>query len=157
MRKYPNFTDVHIAVQLVQQHLLKRLSFLYCIFLPSLLYINWPQVCGIISGFSIPLNYVFVFLPIQCSLITVALCSTVWDLKRLFVVVQSLSRVQLFATPWTVAQQDSLNYLPEFAQIHAIESVMPSNHLILCWPLLILPSIFASIRVFSNASALHIR
>ena len=50
-----------------------------------------------------------------------------------------------------------LHYLPEFAQIHAFESVMPSNHLILCRPLLLPPSIFPSIRVFSNESALHIR
>ena len=50
-----------------------------------------------------------------------------------------------------------LQYLPEFALTHAIESVMPSNHVILCYPLLLLPSVFPSIRVFSNKSALHIR
>ena len=50
-----------------------------------------------------------------------------------------------------------LHYLRQFAQTHAIESVMPSNHLILCRPLLLLPSIFPSIRVFSNESVLHIR
>ena len=73
--------------------------------------------------------------------------------------VQSLSRVRLFATPWTAARQASLSSMnsrsppkPMF-----IESMMPSNHLILCCPLLLLPSIFLSIRVFSNESALHIR
>ena len=73
--------------------------------------------------------------------------------------VQSLSRVWLFATPWTAARQASLSItncrsLPKFM---SIESVMPSSHLILCCPFLLLPSIFPSIRVFSNESALHIR
>ena len=72
--------------------------------------------------------------------------------------VQSLSRVWLFMTPWTAACQASLSNtnsrsLPKLT----IESVMPSNHLILCRPLLLLPSIFCSIRVFSNESALRIR
>ena len=73
--------------------------------------------------------------------------------------VQSLSRVQLFATPWTAARQASLSItnsqsLPELL---SIESVIPSNHLILCRPLLLLPSIFPSIRVFYNESVLCIR
>ena len=73
--------------------------------------------------------------------------------------VQSLSHVQLFVTPWTTARQASLSItnsrsLPE---LMSIELVMPSNHLILCHPLLLLPSIFPSIRVFSNESALCIR
>ena len=67
--------------------------------------------------------------------------------------VQSLSRVQLFATPWTTACRASLSLL----KLMSIESVMPSNHLILCHPLLLPPSIFPSIRVFSNESVLHIR
>ena len=67
--------------------------------------------------------------------------------------VQSLSRVQLFATPWTTARRASLSLL----KLMSIESVMPSNHLILCHPLLLPPSIFPSIRVFSNESVLHIR
>ena len=73
--------------------------------------------------------------------------------------VQSLSRVQLFATPWTTACQASLSITNSrsLLKLTSIESVMPSNHLILCCPLLLLPSIFPSIRVFSNESALHIR
>ena len=74
--------------------------------------------------------------------------------------VQSLSCVRLFATPWTAALQASLsitNSLSSPKPMMSIESVMPSNHLILCHPLLLLPSIFPSIRVFSNESALHIR
>ena len=72
---------------------------------------------------------------------------------------QSLSRVQLFATPWTAACQASLSITNSWSLLKpmSIESVMPSNHLILCYPLLLLPSIFPSIRVFSNESALRIR
>ena len=68
--------------------------------------------------------------------------------------VQLLSRVQLFATPWIAASQAS--QLPELAQTHVIELVMPPNHLILCHSLLF-PSILPSIRVFFSESVLHIR
>ena len=72
--------------------------------------------------------------------------------------VQSLSHVQLFATPWTAARQASMSITnsQSLLKLMSIELVMPSNHLILCWPLLLLPSIFPSIRVFSNESALCI-
>ena len=67
-----------------------------------------------------------------------------------FVVVQSLSRVQLFQTPWTVARQASLSFTisQSLLKLTSVESMIPSNHLILCRPLLLLPSIFPSIRVF---------
>ena len=73
--------------------------------------------------------------------------------------VQSLSRVYLFATPWTEACQASLSITNSWSSLKlmSIKSVMPSNHLILCHPLLLLPSIFPSIRVFSNKLALCIR
>ena len=73
--------------------------------------------------------------------------------------VQSLSRVLLFATPWTAARQASLSITNTRSppKPMSIESVMPSDQLILCCPLLLLPSIFPSIRVFSNESALRIR
>ena len=73
--------------------------------------------------------------------------------------VQSLSHVQLFATPWTAACQVSLSITNSWSlpKLMYIESVMLSNNLILCRPLLLLPSIFPSIRVFSNESILHIR
>ena len=73
--------------------------------------------------------------------------------------VQSLSRVQLFATPWTTARQASLSMTNSWSlpKLMSTESVMSSNSLILCPSLLLLPSIFPSIRVFSNESALHIR
>ena len=72
--------------------------------------------------------------------------------------VQSLSRVQLSVTPWTVACQASLSITNSWSllKLMSIESVMPSNHLILCHPLLLLTSIFPSIKVFSNESVLHI-
>ena len=76
------------------------------------------------------------------------------------VVVQSPSRVQLFATPWTAAHQAFLSFTISWSLFRLrlfIESVMPSNHLVLCHPLLLLPSVFPSIRVFSNKSAVRIR
>ena len=74
-----------------------------------------------------------------------------------FNTVQSLSRVRLFATPWTAARQASLSITISWSSLKftCIELVMPSSHLILCCPLLLLPSIPPSIRVFSNESTLH--
>ena len=73
--------------------------------------------------------------------------------------VQSLSRVQLFATPWTAACQASLSITNSWSllKLTCMELVMPSSHLIFCCPLLLLPSVHPSIRVFSNESALRIR
>ena len=84
---------------------------------------------------------------------------TTYYLLILIFVVQLPSHVWLFVTPWTAAYQASLSLtiswsLPKFM---SFESVMPSNHLILCCPLFLLPSIFPSIRVFSNELAVHIR
>ena len=75
-----------------------------------------------------------------------------------FVVVRSLSHVQLFATWWTAARQASQSFTisQSLLKLISIEPMMPSNHFILSYPLLFLPSIFPSIRVFSNESALHI-
>jgi len=73
--------------------------------------------------------------------------------------VQLLSRVQLFVTPWTVARQASLSITNSWSlpKLMFIDLVMPSNHFIFCHPLFLLPSIFPSIRVFSNESVLCIR
>ena len=73
--------------------------------------------------------------------------------------IQSLSHVRLFVTPWSAAHQASLSITNSrsLLKLTSIESVMPSSHLILCLPLLLPPSIFPSIRVFSNESVLHIR
>ena len=86
------------------------------------------------------------------------LCSFLF-LHYWFSSVQLLSRIWLFVTPWTAARQTSLFTTNSWSllKLMSIESVMPSNHLILCHPLLLLPSIFPSIRVFFNESVLHIR
>ena len=78
---------------------------------------------------------------------------------ELAIFVQSLSLVRLFATPWTAACQSSLSITISwsFLKLMSIESVMPFSHLILCFPLLLLPSVSPSIRVFSNESVLHIK
>ena len=79
--------------------------------------------------------------------------------RLLFVVQLLLSHVQLLATPWTAASQDSLSFTISWSllKLICIELVMPSNHLVLCYPLFLLSSIFPSIRVFTNELALHIR
>ena len=80
-------------------------------------------------------------------------------LQSQFSSVQSLSHVQLFAIPWTAAHQASMSITSSqsLLKLMSIESVIASNHLILCRPLLLLPSIFLRIRVFSNESVLRIR
>ena len=87
----------------------------------------------------------------------VLLCYNIW--VSCVVVIQSLSHVWLFVTPWTAACQASLCFtiFQSLLKLMSIESVIPSNHLIFCCPLLLLPSMFPSIRVFSNQSALCIR
>ena len=80
--------------------------------------------------------------------------------KSVFSSVQSLSRVRLLATPWTAAHQASLTIIINswsLPKLVSNELVMPSNHFILCHPLILLPSIFPNIRVFSNETALRIR
>ena len=80
-------------------------------------------------------------------------------MKDQFGSVQSLSHVQRFATPWTTAGQASLsiNNTRSLSKLMSIESVMPSSHLILCHPLLLLPPVPSSIRIFSSESTLHMR
>ena len=87
------------------------------------------------------------------------LCCLLIYLIHILSSVQSLSCIRVFVTPWTAARQASLSITDSWSLIKfmSIESVMPSNHLILCHPLLLLPSIFPSIRVFSNESAFLIR
>ena len=90
--------------------------------------------------------------------ITQLVSTRTWNIVQ-FSSVQLLSHVRLFATPWTAAHQASLSITISWSppKPMSIESVMPSNHLILCCPLLLLPAIFPSIRAFSNKSAFHIR
>ena len=87
--------------------------------------------------------------------------SLTWTLKwlRRFSSVQLFSRVRLFVTPWTAAHQTSLSFTisQSLLKLMSTESVMPSNHFMLCHPLLLLPSIFLSIRVFPSELSLRIR
>ena len=88
------------------------------------------------------------------------LCLYLYPLRKAFaIVVQALSHARLFATPWTAACKASLSFTiyQSSLKLMSIKLVMPSYHLILCHPLLILSLIFPSIRVFSNESVLHIR
>ena len=93
--------------------------------------------------------------------ITMLSTHTIWFhwYKNVIIVVQSLSHVRLFATPWTAACQPFRYFTISWSllKLMSIELVTPSNHLIFCHSLLLLLSIFPSIRVFSNESALHIR
>ena len=86
---------------------------------------------------------------------------SMWDSLPKFsvLIAQSLSHVLLFVTPWTAALQASrsITISWSFPKLMSIESVIPSNHLVLCHPLLLMPSIFTSLRVFSIESVLHIR
>ena len=90
--------------------------------------------------------------------VTCPLEEKLWPTLVTFLV-ESLSHVHIFMTPWTVAHQASLSITDSqsLPKPMSIESVISFNHLILCWPLLLFPSIFPRIRVFSNESALHIR
>jgi len=103
--------------------------------------------------------YEIIITKLEYSLIFLSLFDHLEFSFNTFSSVQSLSYVQIFATPWTAACQASLSITnsQSLLKLMSMESVMPSNHLILCRPLLLLPSIFPSIRVFSNESVLRIR
>ena len=79
--------------------------------------------------------------------------------SQILLVVQLMNHVRLFVTPWTAARQASLSFTisRSLLKLMCIDFVLPSNQLILCHPLLLLPSVFASIRVFSNELVLHIK
>ena len=96
---------------------------------------------------------------VNLSLLILIPFADIYSVKLQFRSIQSLSCVQLFATPWTVAPQASLSITnsQSLLKIMSIKSVMPSNHLLLYYPLLIPPSIFPSIIVFSSESVLQIR
>ena len=133
---------LHVAVYFLQHHLLKKLFFLHFILAP--LVDHW---CANL------------FLGSLFYSIDLCVCFYVNTILLWFSSFQLLSHVQLFVTPWTTAHQASLSITNSrsLLKLISIESVMPSNHLILCHSLLFLPSFFTSIRVFSNESVLHIR
>ena len=110
------------------------------------------------------LIFMFLLLFISCCLISLVFhifqcAENENELVLELVVVQLLSRVKLFAAPWTEARQASLSFtiLQRLLKLMSTESVMPSDHLVLCPLLILLPSVFPSIRVFSSESALRIR
>ena len=100
-------------------------------------------------------GYIYMAESLHCSPETITTLLSGYQSSSL----QLLSHVWLFATPWTIAHQASLSVTnsQSLLKLMSIESVMPSNHLILCRPLLLLPSVFPNIRVFSSESALRIR
>ena len=123
--------------------------------------VNWLSHCGSNLHFFPMTNDVeyFSFVLISHLCIWRNVYSTPLPIFNCISSVQLLSHVRLFVTPWTTAHQTSLSITNSCSlpKPMSIESVMPSNHLILCHPLLLLPSIFPSIRVFSNESAIRIR
>ena len=129
--------DVHV----LRHHLLKRRTFIRCLAFSPL-----PKIIA----------YVSIFL--DSTLFHLSICLVFCQCHTILVQF-SHSHVQLFATPWMAIRQASLsitNYC-SLLKLMSTESVMSSNHRILCHPLLFLPSIFPSIRVFANESVLHIR
>ena len=98
-------------------------------------------------------------LKLTCTEITLRVYAQLPIFLLFVIVVQSVSHIQVFATPWTAVHQAYLSFTlsQSWLKLMSLKSVMPSNHLILCRPLLLLPSVFLSIRVFSNDLALRIR
>ena len=137
--------------------------------LSAAFYIPWPS-CFPISWFTPLLAKIYLSSNsfIRMDVWEIKMFNPFWSENNLglhlglterYLAVQLLSHVWLFGTPWTAARQASLSFTISWSllKLMSTESVMPSNHLILCHPLLFLPSIFPSIRVFSSESALHIR
>ena len=118
----------------------------------SLSYLNTPHSLG---GLGL---WRYWYLCLKCLPLVASTSFSYYPINT-FVVVQSLSRAQFFATPWTAACLPSLSFtiFLSLLKLKSFELVMPSNHLILCHPLLLLPSIFPSISVFSSESAVGIR
>ena len=126
-----------------------------------IIWLLWKTVHAIKSG--IILNIFFWIIYLEGSVGSLPKIVTFWAFSSLNIIqfssVQSLSHVRLFATPWIAACQASLSITNSRSspRLTSIKSVMPSSHLILCCPLLLLPPIPPSIGVFSNESTLHMR
>ena len=122
--------------------------------------LNWPHK-AYNSSREIPryIFYFYHFLNFLNFLKKSSITPLIFIFMTYFSSVQSLSHVRLFATPWTAACQasPSITISRSSLRLTSMESVMPSNHLIVCCPLLLLPAVFPSIRVFSNESVLRMR
>ena len=122
--------------------------------------LNWPQITLILTELRFQGFPQYIHSPLwKQNHASIETMYKMWRVSIGIDWVQSLSCVRYFTTPWTAARQASLSIIisRSLLKFMSIESVMPSNHLILCCPLLLLPSIFSSNRVFSNESVLHIR
>ena len=141
---------IHILLCLVKLHKSCKLSSLFFSLFFFLLWLDDFQWSVWICFFLFLIDWVCCWIPLLNFKLNYCVQ---------FSSVQSLSHVQLFVTPWTAAHQASLSITNSWnpPKPMSIESVIPSNHLIFCYPLLLLPSIFPSIRVFLNESALCIR
>ena len=119
----------------------------------------WSSLTGVICAFLVKTSTLGILIICLRNYVNFQATSHFVTTSFQFRSVQLLSCVQLFATPWTTAHQASLSFTNSWSllKLMSIESVMPPNHLILCCPLLLPPSIFPSIRVFSNESVLGIR
>ena len=126
---------------------------------------NWINVLSLYKSFFLHLSMtwcdrewrIWILAHYELGLTICQLCDLGSHVNYHVVVVQSLSCVQLFATPWTAELQASLSVSWSLPKLTSIDLVMPSNHLILCCPLLLLPSIFSRIRLLSSESTLRIR
>ena len=135
-------------------------SVMLCYTLDPIQDISYPVVLLVLS---LPITVRQEVLHLLFVRFSLLLCIMTWSHSHTSVTstgfssVQSLSHAQLFATPWPAAHQASLSFTnsQNVLKLMSTESVMPSNHFILCHPLLLLPSTFPSIRVFSNESVLH--
>ena len=145
--------------------LCQRHSFItlrWCWFNKALLYSTWNSAQYYVAawiGGEFEEEWIHVYVWLSLYTVDLKLLQNCLLISYHFSSIQLLSRVQLFVTPWTAAHQASLSITNSRSSLKlmSIESVMPSSHLILCHPLFLLPSVFPSIRLFSNESALHIR
>ena len=150
---------IYLLIIYLYLYLYLYLSSIYPSICLSCIYLCQP-ICLCLLSVSISINHLSIYINTSiCLPICIYYLPTITHLSiSLPIVVQFLSHMQLFVTPWTAAHQASLSITNSQSLLKpmSIELVMPSNHLILCRPLLLLPSIFPSVRVFSNESALCI-
>ena len=150
-------SSTHFSIRLFVFLVLSCMSYLYILKVNPLSVVSFAIIFSHSEDYLFPLFIVSFAVKQLLSLIRSHLFIFVFNFC--YSTVQSLICVRLFETPWTAAHQASLSIVnsQSLLKLTSIESVMPSNHLILCHPLLLLPSIFPSIRVFSNQLALHMR
>ena len=144
---------------MLEVQILFILSLKVSTFLPTSLYFHQLPALAIPFLLSVSISLTFYFFNIPYIMISCNSCLSLayFTKQNAFSSGQSLGRVWLFVTPWTAARQASLSITDSWSllRLMSIESIMLSNHLVLCCPLLLLPSIFSSIRIFQWVSSLH--